>query len=83
MSDHVNATIYHNPYSICALMTRLTYRFRGEPRDNSRAIVADEKLIDIFTFDQLSKHYLCDINPKGEVREMGIPFYARYSLLAS
>ena len=68
MSGQVNANLYYNHYSICALMTRLTYRYRGKPAAPERAIVVDEKDVNIFVGDQLSEHFLCDLNPKGEVR---------------
>ena len=68
MSSQVNATLYYNHYSICALMTRLTYRYRGEQADPKRVIVVEERDVNIFIGEQLSEHFLCDLNAKGEVR---------------
>ena len=60
-------TLYHNPYSICALMTRYTWAVRGEPRDAAAAMTVEEKEVDIFHEAQLEEDFLCEINAEGQV----------------
>jgi len=49
-------------------MIRYTLILRGPPKDPNSQISVEEKLIDIFAHEQLEKWFLCDINPKGQVR---------------
>lgn len=60
-------TLYHNKYSVCSIMVRYTLALRGTPKDPSSPILIEEKDVDIFHQEQLSEHYLCEINPKGQV----------------
>ncbi len=61
-------TLYHNYFSICALMVRYSFAVRGEPRDAEAAMVIEEQGVDLFHEEQLDEHFLCDVNPKGQVR---------------
>ncbi len=49
-------------------MVRYTFAVRGEPRDAEAAMVIEEQGVDLFHEEQLDEHFLCDVNPKGQVR---------------
>ena len=66
-------TLYHNPYSICALMTRYTWAVRGDPRDAAAAMTVEENEVDIFHEAQLEEDFLCEINAEGQVGSLS-PF---------
>ena len=59
--------LYHNYYSICSIMVRYTAAIRGAPKDPESEILIEEQAIDIFHEEQLSEHFLCEINPLGQV----------------
>jgi hypothetical protein len=61
-------TLYHNYFSICSIMVRYTVAIRGAPKDTESEILIEEQAVDIFHEEQLSEHFLCDINPLGQVR---------------
>lgn len=56
--------LYHSPYSICALMARMTIALR--PKTESDRNVFLEHYINLFNEDQLTEGYL-KVNPKGQV----------------
>jgi hypothetical protein len=60
--------LYHHVTSICSIMVRYCYALRG-PSSNppSDPIRVREESVDILHEEQLTEHYLCDINPFGEV----------------
>ena len=60
-------TLYHNIYSICSIMVRYSIAVRGEPKDQEHEIRIHEEQIDFQNKEQLTEHYLCDINAAGEV----------------
>lgn len=60
-------TLYWNPYSICSLMVRYTLETRGPPKDGELDWNIENKAINIFAGEQISEHFLCEVNPKGEV----------------
>ena len=60
--------LYHYPYSICSIMVRQTIAIRGQAKDAESEIPINEKLLDIFKKEQLSEHFLCDVNPEGQVQ---------------
>ncbi|OQV10802.1 Glutathione S-transferase, domain-containing protein [Cladophialophora immunda] len=66
-------TLYHNHGSICSRMVRYTFALRGPPKDDSCDIALEEKSIDIFNEEQLSEHFLCEINPHGQVPVLASP----------
>ncbi|KAF7189817.1 hypothetical protein HII31_08924 [Pseudocercospora fuligena] len=60
--------LYHYPYSICSIQVRYALANRGEPSHQQKAIQLDERVIDIGpAHEQLSEHFLCDVNANGEV----------------
>ena len=48
-------------------MVRYTYAIRGDPNDTDKDIRLMEEDINIMQGEQLTEHYLCDINAAGEV----------------
>jgi hypothetical protein len=48
-------------------MVRYTYALRGEAKDAHDEIRLTEEDINIMKGDQLTEHYLCNINAAGEV----------------
>lgn len=68
MATSVNEYIlYYNRYSICSLMALYTLRLRGQPKDAQSEMVVSLKEVDIFGQEQLTEHFLCDINAEGQV----------------
>ena len=65
-------TLLHNPFSICSLMVRYAIAVRGEPKDESSAMSITEQVVDLFHSEQLKEEYLCEVNPKGQVREISL-----------
>lgn len=61
-------TLYHNQFSVCSIMVRYTAAIRGVPKDTESEILIEEQAVDIFHEEQLSEHFLCEINPLGQVR---------------
>lgn len=66
-------TLYHNPFSICSIMVRYAFAVRGEPKDSQHRMNLREEIYDIMNKEQLSEHYLCDINANGEVPVLEFP----------
>jgi hypothetical protein len=48
-------------------MARYTYALRGSPTDPKDEIRIEEKSVALDKGEQNTEHYLCDINPAGEV----------------
>lgn len=48
-------------------MARLSYVFRGEAKSPEDEIAIKEENIDIAKKEQLSEHFLCEVNKYGEV----------------
>ena len=67
-------TLYHNLYSVCSLMVRYSFALRGSPKSPSQEneIRINEQSIAL-TGEQLTEHYLCDINANGEVPVLAPP----------
>jgi glutathione S-transferase len=65
-STHV---LYHFQYSIRSLFVRYAYAIRGPAADPDFEIRLEEQHVDLRppSFDQLEEHFICDINPSGEV----------------
>ena len=59
--------LYHHPFSVCSIMVRYTFALRGAPGNEASEIRLEERVCDILRGEQLSEHYLCDINANGEV----------------
>ncbi|KXT06096.1 hypothetical protein AC578_1301 [Pseudocercospora eumusae] len=60
--------LYHYPYSICSIQVRYAFANRGEPSNQQKAVQLEERVIDIGPArEQLSEHFLCDVNSNGEV----------------
>jgi len=62
-----NYRLYANLYSLCSLMVRTTIAIRGDARDRDCEMLIEEEEVDIYREEQLTEHYLCDINPLGQV----------------
>ena len=48
-------------------MVRLTVALRGQAKNAESEIPINEEILNIFNREQLSEHFLCDINPEGQV----------------
>lgn len=59
--------LYHFTFSICSIMVRYTFALRGEPADPGNKMRLTEEEVNIMKGEQLTEHFLCDINPAGEV----------------
>lgn len=59
--------LYYNKYSVCSAMVRYIYANAVETADNCRPISLDPKEVNIFTNEQITEFYLCEVNPKGQV----------------
>lgn len=60
-------TLYHDPGSLCSIMARYTFALRGSPANEHAAMHVREQLCSLRASEQLTEHFLCDINPNGEV----------------
>jgi glutathione S-transferase len=65
-STHI---LYHFQYSIRSLFVRYAYALRGPAADPNAEIHLEEQHVDLRPphFDQLAEHFICDVNPSGEV----------------
>ena len=54
-------------------MARYSYALRGTPKDPKDEIRIEEKQVHLGKGEQLSEHYLCDINPAGDVSPTQYP----------
>ena len=62
--------LYYYPFSLCSLMTRLTYAWRGSPAVGIQDMVVELREVDIARkLEQFSEEFLCQINPKGKVSQ--------------
>jgi glutathione S-transferase len=59
--------LYHDWHSICSIMARYVYAIRGEPRADSAELQMTEQVCSLRAGEQLTEHFLCDINNNGEV----------------
>ncbi|OAP60326.1 hypothetical protein AYL99_05328 [Fonsecaea erecta] len=66
-------TLHHNHFSICSIMVRYTVALRGAPQDAASEVPIQEQSVDIFHEEQLSEHFLTNINPKGQVPVLTSP----------
>lgn len=48
-------------------MVRYTFALRGEPAEPRAEMRLMEEEVNIMKGEQLAEHFLCDINPTGEV----------------
>ncbi len=62
--------LYYNSFSICSLMTLLTFRRKGEPSSPDLAVDPITEEIDIYTGDQNKEEFL-EKNWKGQVSGTG------------
>ena len=62
-----NYVLHYNPYSVCSLMVLYTLRLKGPPKTPEGDIQVEPESVDIFHEEQLSEHYLCEINKMGQV----------------
>lgn len=59
--------LYHHPYSICSIMVRYAFACRGQLASGNSEIQIREEEVDIIHGQQLTEHFLCDVNVNGEV----------------
>ena len=59
--------LYHHQFSVCSIMVRYTFALRGAPKNEASEIRLEERVCDILRGEQLSEHYLCNVNANGEV----------------
>ena len=59
--------LHYNSYSVCSLMVLFTLRLKGPPKTPEDDIQVETESVDIFHEEQLSEHYLCEINKQGQV----------------
>lgn len=59
--------LYHDRVSICSIMARYAYAIRGRPAEDAAELHIQEEACDLKSRQQISEHFLCDLNAKGEV----------------
>ena len=59
--------LYYHPYSICSLQVLFTVRLRGKPLDKKHEMRITRQVVDVFRAEQVKEHFLCDVNPEGQV----------------
>jgi hypothetical protein len=61
-------TLFFCRYSLLSQVIRHTLAVRGNPNPDVGDIVVKQQEIDIvYNLEQLEEHYLCEVNPRGEV----------------
>lgn len=68
MSETQACVLYYDRRSICSSMVRYTFALAGVPVQGSMPLSIKLKETQIFQGDQISEFYLCEVNPKGQVR---------------
>jgi hypothetical protein len=64
----IQCEFYSYNYSLCSLMTRYMFAVRGDPQAGAAHLKIKDVEIDIHhAFDQLTEHFLCDVNASGQV----------------
>ncbi|KAF9885394.1 hypothetical protein FE257_013012 [Aspergillus nanangensis] len=48
-------------------MVRHTIAIRGQAKDAGSEIPVNEEILNLFNKEQISEHFLCDVNPEGQV----------------
>lgn len=71
--DDNQSILYHNAYSICALMVRYTLALGGPPKDDVSTLYLREVPVDLFKGEHLTEEFLCDINKYGQVSSSHSP----------
>ncbi|KAF2171452.1 hypothetical protein M409DRAFT_18569 [Zasmidium cellare ATCC 36951] len=67
-SQEATHVLYHFEYSICSIMVRYAFALRGPAVDEDHEIILEEQPVDIVrSLEQMSEHFLCDVNANGEV----------------
>lgn len=66
-SPGYNHVLYYSTFSVCSVMVRLSYVLRGRPGNVEDEITLKEEHIDIAKKEQLTEHFLCEVNGYGEV----------------
>lgn len=59
--------LYHFKYSICSIMVRYAFACRGKAVNASSEMHLKEVDVDLMQNEQLTEHFLCDVNANGEV----------------
>ncbi|OAP65631.1 hypothetical protein AYL99_01603 [Fonsecaea erecta] len=59
--------LYYDRRSICSSMVRYTLANAGLPGKDCLPLSTELRAVDIYTGEQLSETYLCELNPKGQV----------------
>lgn len=68
MSETQPCILYYDRRSICSSMVRYTFARAGAPSQGSLPLSIELKEVQIYHGEQMSESYLCEINPKGQVR---------------
>ncbi len=68
MEDHY--TLFYNDYSICSVMVRFTIALCRQLEGGKQRPEIVENSVDIQHGGQLVESYLCEVNPKGTVRQL-------------
>lgn len=67
-SNTATHVLYHNAFSLNAIMARYAFALRGALKPGQSEIVIKEEPVDIgLKREQLEEHYLLEINAKGQV----------------
>lgn len=59
--------LYYYPQSICSIMVRLCFAYRGQAAPDKPDLRLEGQIVDIHNGEQLSEHYLRNISSKGTV----------------
>ncbi|KAH8800205.1 hypothetical protein F5884DRAFT_546689 [Xylogone sp. PMI_703] len=66
-------TLYHHRQSICSLMVRYMFAISGPSTSGDSDMILELHEVDIFKNAHLEEHFLCDVNPKGQVPVLASP----------
>ena len=62
-----NHVLYYSTFSVCSVMVRLSFACRGEAKDAEQEVVMKEEHVELGMKEQLTEHFLCNVNSYGEV----------------
>lgn len=65
--DRSEYKLYYNEFSICSIMVRYTWALRDHHLEGGANVSLNGIAVDLVRGEQLAEHFLCDVNPKGQV----------------
>ena len=65
-----NHVLYYSTFSVCSVMVRLSFACRGAAQDAEQEIVVKEEHVELGKKEQLTEHFLCEVNSYGEVSQI-------------